>query len=283
MRQPAEEADDAAPPCRRRSPGRRASATARFSADDAIAGRRASPDVAKTAPIGLRARQVAPENATSVTNFSQRVCRMSSVTTASSPIARRHDGDERRDDRIAGEAVDDRSGAAPPGAVDHARLADAGAEIGASGGDAALLDVAGDHLPGVDPVLQGDDPGVAADQRRERPGRRVGRAELHGDEDEVDGSDRRRIVGGVDAGEGHVAERALQPEAVPPQRLEVRAPGDEVDRLAGLRQPRPDIPADAAGAHDRDAHARILPRGPAEDSRSARGGTGKVRPLQARW
>ena len=58
-------------------------------------------------------------------------------------------------------------------------------------------DVAGDHLPAVDAVLQRDDPGVVADQRRERPRRRVGVAELHREDDHVDRADRGRVVGGA--------------------------------------------------------------------------------------
>ena len=65
-------------------------ATARFSLSSLCRKANVS-GFPRTAPIGLRARQVDPENATSATNFSHRVCSMSSVATASSPIARRHD------------------------------------------------------------------------------------------------------------------------------------------------------------------------------------------------
>ena len=93
------------PPCRRRSSGRRPSPP-RGSRPRRARRKASVSGFSRTAPIGLRARQVAPENATSVTNLSQRLCSMSSVAAASSPIARRHDATKAAMTGSPAEAVD---------------------------------------------------------------------------------------------------------------------------------------------------------------------------------
>ena len=110
------------------------------------------------------------------------------------------------------------------------------------------------HADGVHAVLESDDDGLGADERRQQRERALGVVQLHREEDDVDGTDRRGIVGGVDAREVGVALRALNPEAARAQRLEVRAAREKRDVGAGGSQTSAEIAADAAAADDRDAH-----------------------------
>ena len=211
-------------------------------------------------PIGLRARQVAPENATSVTNLSQRAppdVIAHRCIQSDRPSARR---DKRRDDRIAGEPVDGLSGAEPPGAVDDARLADAGAEdrcirrrCGRSLTWRAIISLASIPFSSVTTRVSWPISGASA------PSRGVGRPRASRRRERRRRDRSPPVVGGVDAGEGHVAGGHLQPQAVPPQGLEMGAPGDEVDPFAPASASRaPTYPPIPPAPIYRNAHAPPL-------------------------
>ena len=102
---------------------------------------------------------------------------------------------------------------APPGRADHSGRADGGADVDAASGDPLGRHVAGDHRPAVDAVLERDEPGAFADQRREARRRGFGVEELDREDHDVDGADRRWIVGGRDARQVRVPVRALDPQS----------------------------------------------------------------------
>ena len=81
-----------------------------------------------------------------------------------------------------------------------ARFVDDDDDVGHAAGDVVGADVPGDHVDGVDAVLQGDDDGVGTNHRLERGRRGVDVVQLHGEQDDVDRADVRGIVGGLHLG-----------------------------------------------------------------------------------
>ncbi len=62
---------------------------------------------------------------------------------------------------------------------------------------------------------------------------------------------------GRDVREMKIAERALDPETVTPQRLEMATAGDEVDVGARGHEATAEISADGAARHDRNPHETV--------------------------
>ena len=81
----------------------------------------------------------------------------------------------------------------------------------------------------------------------------LGVVQLHGEEHDVDRSDRRRIVGRVDVGQVQIAFEAANRQATGAQRVEVSAARDEADVGAGSGETAAEVAADGAGADNRHA------------------------------
>jgi len=123
--------------------------------------------------------------------------------------------------------------------------------------DAVPADDRSDPLLVVDTVLQRQDRGPLPEQRRQPAGGRIGVVGLHEEEDEIDRTDRRRVVRRLDAAGGPLALGRHDRQAPLPDRVEMRAPRDQVDVGAAVLQPRAKVAADRAGAHDRDLHRTV--------------------------
>src|SRR5690606_2714838 len=107
-------------------------------------------------------------------------------------------------------------------------------------------------------VLQREDNGVRADERFQQPGRALDVVELHREDDDVDGADRRGVVGGLDRRNMDVALRTPDVEAARLHGRQVRAAGDERDVLACRRQASSEVPTDTARAENRNGHDSSL-------------------------
>jgi hypothetical protein len=87
---------------------------------------------------------------------------------------------------------------------------------------------------------------------QQRTGGRV-RVGLEAEEDDVDGPDLARVVGGRRR-RREVAARRVDADAVAAHRAQVRAAGDDVDVRARAREGGADVRADGAGAQHGDSH-----------------------------
>jgi hypothetical protein len=101
----------------------------------------------------------------------------------------------------------------------------------------------------------------------------------------------RRIVGGLDVNLEALAAQHLHGEPARAQRIEVGAPRDQRDVLARSRQYAAEQAAQAAAAHDREAHRRsychvmhqVTVDSPSLSSRARSAGQGKLREVRAEW
>ncbi len=105
----------------------------------------------------------------------------------------------------------------------------------------------------VDPILERDHRRIGAEQRLETSGGRLSVVRLDAEQDDVDRSDRCRVVrrGQV---VGLCLVGRLDGQATLANRIEVSTSGDEVDVGATVREARAVEGADPPGAVDGDPH-----------------------------
>ncbi len=140
----------------------------------------------------------------------------------------------------------------------------------------------GEQIRRVDAVLERYHERVAAEQRLQS-GRDVGNLPgLHAEQHRVDRSD----VGGRRARyfrpDEHVAEDAVDSQAVRTDRVELRAARDDRNFVAHLGEPRAEVGAHAARAEYRYAHAQALLMFVAVVTRTAQSGSGTTRSERTR-
>jgi hypothetical protein len=98
---------------------------------------------------------------------------------------------------------------------------------------------------------------VSTDQRFDLPRRRLGVVLLDREDNDVDRTDLRRIVGRRDRLQMQIAIGAIERQPFVAQRRQMRAARDEVHVFSSGRQPRAEIAADAACRHHRDFHRHV--------------------------
>ena len=140
---------------------------------------------------------------------------------------------------------------------DQARRGDLHADVGRTERHRFGADLHAEHLGHVDAVLQRQHHGARTHYRRELLGGRLDIGQLDGEEHQVRSAEHGRVVRDCVRVHQRVAERALQPQAAVADRLGMPAARHEGNPLAGLKQPRPEVAADAAGANDHDVHAGL--------------------------
>jgi hypothetical protein len=141
------------------------------------------------------------------------------------------------------------------GVRDDARLADRGRDVRDAAQHMRRSNHPSDDVGRVDPVLERNDDSAARDERRDLQRRRLDVPQLHAQHDDVARRDARDVAGKCRVADRRGAESAFDDEAALAQRGEMRAPRDERHVVSRLREPAAEIPADAAGADHRNAHA----------------------------
>ena len=150
-------------------------------------------------PIGERVTVVMPLNTVSRTNFVQMSTAMWSLSVASKPggpagleqplEARRPAAVDLAEDQVIHRRV-----------ANHARLGDDRRHVADAAAGVGRADRACQRVDALDAVLKRKHHRVGTDERRERGQRALGVVELHREEHDVDGTDRRRVVGGATRG-----------------------------------------------------------------------------------
>ena len=138
--------------------------------------------------------------------------------------------------------------------TDDARRLDQTEDLGQAAQHVLGADDRGERVGCLDAVEERHDQGVGLEHRLHGARRVRHLPGLHGDDDDVDRSDRFGIAGRGDLLQMQVAERAEYLEAVLTHRLELRAARDERDLVASLGQARTVIPAEPACADDCKSH-----------------------------
>ena len=130
-----------------------------------------------------------------------------------------------------------------------------GGDIGAPGEGPRLAGGGGHLARAIDAVLYRQDRGALAHQRRQqRQGRGVV-VGLHRDEDDVDGTDARRVLIGSGA-DGEAAQPVASDLQTPrADGLQMRATRNEGNVVAGARQLGSVIAADRARTENRESHS----------------------------
>jgi hypothetical protein len=114
-----------------------------------------------------------------------------------------------------------------------------------------------DFFDVVDTILEGDDDGVEAEDRRDLLSRILGVVCFHAEENSVRTANRRGITGHF---AGWYSKRpACRLDLEPPlsHSFEVCSPGNEPDIFAGRSKFSPEESSDAAGTHDHEAHDEL--------------------------
>jgi hypothetical protein len=123
---------------------------------------------------------------------------------------------------------------------------------------------------GVDPVLEGEDAGALADERAQGL-RSLGHLpRLDADQDDVDWTDRGRVIGGSDGMEVEVALHTLDVQAVLADGGQVPAAGDEPHVRPRFGEAPAEVRADRAGSEHPEGeitHCLIVPSHTFDDER----------------
>ncbi len=141
------------------------------------------------------------------------------------------------------------------GLVNDTGSSDLRRDVGDAAHNTLLAAHATENLVFRDAVLKGDHGGMRADERSNDPRRRFRVPQLHGDQHDVNDTDRPRVVSDGDCGDMNVAERlVLHKEPPLPHRSQVCPPGDERDVAPDVREAAaPDTP-NATRTHNGDLH-----------------------------
>src|SRR5437667_363977 len=161
--------------------------------------------------------------------------------------ARRQPPVELAEDDPAGEVVGDDAG--PVDGREHPGDA-------AHGGTGAQDLV--DRVVVVEAVLEGEDGRVGSDDGADALGGRLGVERLHAEEDDLGRGEATNILDGREADDGLALDGRADAQAVALDRPQMLAPRDQRDRLAGTRELRAEVTADAARAHDDDVHGMMI-------------------------
>ena len=105
-----------------------------------------------------------------------------------------------------------------------------------------------------EPILERNDHATLGNQRQDLPRRGFHVPQLDAKHDDIARRKRSGIVGEGGVGDRRVTARALDHKAAFANGGQVRAARDERHVVAGLRQSRAEVAADAAGADHRNAH-----------------------------
>jgi hypothetical protein len=109
-------------------------------------------------------------------------------------------------------------------------------------------------------ILERNDARLRSHDRKERTGRTFGVPQLDAEHHQVDRADAPRIVCHIDLGHMNRLRTAFDGKSVRPHGGKMRPARNEMDIGAPLREPRAEIPADPAGAHDCNPQDTFLRR-----------------------
>ncbi len=205
----------------------------------------------RTGPIGRRVSVVKAESPTMKTNFSQMARSMSGEA-----CLRARAGLEQglRATRLPAAGLSEHQPRHLPAVLDGTGLVEGRRDVADAAHEVLAAERARQHVVRLDSILQGDHCGVGADQRGDLARRFLRAPQLHREEDQVDGADRRRVVGDADRLEVEVTPWARDPQPAFAHRRELPSARDERHVLARLREPAAEVPAHRPASHDRDLH-----------------------------
>ena len=150
--------------------------------------------------------------------------------------------------------------AEPAGLLDDAGLRDVRADARHARHDVADADRPAEALGAFHAVLEGEDRRALGHQRQKAAGRAFRVAHLDREQDGIRRRNLARVGHHLHGIEVQRAQLAVQTQTVSAHRLQMRATRDEGHVVAGRRQARAEVAADAARAHHRELHGVITTR-----------------------